>query len=543
MSKILREYGIVIPEGEDTPVVRQLIDLIEQLTAKIHQLEGLPPLPVRPKPEPSPLKNDDAPPSQQHNDGKKNSGRTGKKKPIRRGRPGRAKFKDLKIDQTIEIQPEAVPDGARRIGFKKFIQQELRLEVVNICYRRACYELPDGSTWIVPRPEHLGGQYGPRLRCYVFQQYFQSQVTQPLILQQLRELGVQISNGQVSRMLTENNQAFEDEKNSLLPAARQCSQFFQADDTTARHLGKNAHTLHIGNDFFASFFTTNSKSRLNFLNILREPYTDYVFGEEALAYLEYYGFPKKLHAKLTQIVNYNTKTFENQKAWERQLNRWKIVNPDHRRLMTEAALWGSLLAHGLYQDQPFIGDDAPQFKLLGFAHGLCWLHAERRVARLIPLTARQQRAYDAVRDQIWSYYQRLKAYRETPSEPLAAELSAQFDDLFLSKTGWRALNEALNSIHAKKAELLLVLEHPALPLHNNLSENDIRQFAKMRKISGSTRSENGRRARDTLISLKTTCRKLGISFWGYLQDRIYGLKQIRPLGELIIEAAQARVNA
>jgi hypothetical protein len=55
-----------------------------------------------------------------------------------------------------------------------------------------------------------------------------------------------------------------------------------------------------------------------------------------------------------------------------------------------------------------------------------------------------------------------------------------------------------------------------LPLHNNLSERDIREYVKKRKISGSTRSES----RDTFASLKKTCRKHGVSFWHYLKARL-----------------------
>jgi hypothetical protein len=94
-------------------------------------------------------------------------------------------------------------------------------------------------------------------------------------------------------------------------------------------------------------------------------------------------------------------------------------------------------------------------------------------------------------------------------------------------------------MHANKAELLRVLERPELPLHNNLSETDIREYVKRRKISGGTRSEDGRRGRDTFASLKKTCRKLGVSFWKYLVDRIRGDNAIPPLPELIAARAQA----
>jgi hypothetical protein len=86
-----------------------------------------------------------------------------------------------------------------------------------------------------------------------------------------------------------------------------------------------------------------------------------------------------------------------------------------------------------------------------------------------------------------------------------------------------------------KGELLLVLERPEIPLHNNLSERDIREYVKKRKISGSTRSDAGRRCRDTFASLKKTCRKNGISFWEYLLDRLRGTARIAPLATWIFE--------
>jgi hypothetical protein len=57
-------------------------------------------------------------------------------------------------------------------------------------------------------------------------------------------------------------------------------------------------------------------------------------------------------------------------------------------------------------------------------------------------------------------------------------------------------------------------------IYNDLSENDIREYVIKRKISGSTRSEEGRRCRDTSASLKKTCKKQRIAFWDYLLDRI-----------------------
>ncbi len=230
---------------------------------------------------------------------------------------------------------------------------------------------------------------------------------------------------------------------------------------------------------------------------------------------------------------------EDRQAWDEQLDYWEITSQQHRRIVTESALYGSLLEHELYEDMTLISDDAKQFKVLGFLSGLCWVHAERHVARLVPMSAKQRRAHEQVRDEIWTYYQQLKAYCEHPRKREQRRLDREFDRLFLQTTEFAELNAVLRTLHGKKASLLLVLEHPEIPLHNNLSENDIRQFVKKRKISAGTRSDLGRRCRDTFLSLKTTCRKLGVSFLKYLQDRINGFGEIASLPQLIEEQATA----
>ena len=113
------------------------------------------------------------------------------------------------------------------------------------------------------------------------------------------------------------------------------------------------------------------------------------------------------------------------------------------------------------------------------------------------------------------------------------ELQGRFDAVFSQKTRYATLNRLLRRIHLNKSELLLVLERPEVPLHTNDSERDIRDHVKKQKISGGTRSELGRQCRDTFSSLKKTCRKLGISFWNYLTDRISCSDHIPPLPHLV----------
>ena len=149
---------------------------------------------------------------------------------------------------------------------------------------------------------------------------------------------------------------------------------------------------------------------------------------------------------------------------------------------------------------------------------------------------------DKTRSDIWQLYRDLKAYRLNPDDTQKIELGKRFDDLFAGKTGFITLDLALKRIHNNRQELLLVLDRPDIPLHNNLSESDIREYVKRRKISGSTRSDIGRKCRDTFTSLKKTCRKLGISFFKYLEDRVEKKNDILLLAELMkIRAAESTV--
>jgi hypothetical protein len=161
------------------------------------------------------------------------------------------------------------------------------------------------------------------------------------------------------------------------------------------------------------------------------------------------------------------------------------------------------------------------------------VHQERALARMLPFSEAHRLAIDKARRGIWELYQGLKAYRHKPESSQQAEWEARFDNLCAERMGFPSVNGVLKEMAEHKEQLLRVLRRPQVPLHNNGSENALRDYVKKRKISGSTRSELGRRCRDTFASLKKTCRKLGVNFWDYLQDRIRGQGLIPPLAELV----------
>lgn len=93
------------------------------------------------------------------------------------------------------------------------------------------------------------------------------------------------------------------------------------------------------------------------------------------------------------------------------------------------------------------------------------------------------------------------------------------------------------SLAVIEEKLILMLEDPSLPLHNNRSDSLIREYVKRRKIRGGTQSEAGRQSRDTFASLKKTCRLYGLSFRDYLTDRLNGIGLFPRLSGIIENAS------
>ena len=288
---------------------------------------------------------------------------------------------------------------------------------------------------------------------------------------------------------------------------------------------KNGVCTHIGNDQFAAFITTGSKSRLNFLELLNAGATTHLINDAAITDMREHNLSGKVIASL---CGHATTRFADRAAWTAHLETLGItaleVHPDPVRIATEGALWGSICAQGLLDDTVIVSDGAGQFDV--GLHAACWVHAERLVHKLDAFTEDRRTAKEAIRERIWQLYAGLKAYArahksEVKGTPEAkAELATRFDAIFTTKTCFVTLDRLLKRLHAKKADLLMVLDRPDTPLHTNGSENDIRTHVTRRKVSGGTRSDLGRDCRDAFLGLMKTCAKQSIPFWDYLGCRL-----------------------
>ena len=187
-------------------------------------------------------------------------------------------------------------------------------------------------------------------------------------------------------------------------------------------------------------------------------------------------------------------------------------------------------------------DDAPQFKKIALYHSLCWVHEGRHFKKLIPLYTAHQDALDKFIEHFWDFYHALLDYQKNPLPEVALKLSEKFDEIFSTETCYIALNDRIVKTLSKKESLLLVLQFPFLPLHNNPAELGARVQARMRDINLHTISENGTKAKDTFATIVQTAKKLGVNIYNYFYDRVAEKFEMKALSDLIIEKSTGVFN-
>ena len=515
MGNNLNKIKITIPEiaeKDRTPLVESLMAVIgqlvvvvqtqaeeiEQLKTEVARLKGQSP---RPRIEPSKL-------------GSGSGGNISKSNNDKRpGSDKRSKTQKLVIHRLKQIAPNNIPAGSKFKGYQKRTVQDIIIKPHNTLYLLERWRTPDGKNLIGEMPKEIGAShFGPILNAYIVQLSAQMRATQPLILEHLRDIGVDISSGQIDCILNKWGQMLQPEREQILKVGLAVSSYIQADDTGARHKGINGACTHIGSELFTYFASTNSKSRINFIEQLQGNQRGYLLNDFSRNYLKRF--------KITQIALQKLpwgRTFPDKSSWEEYCKQHCITL--RLREITEAAMLGYAVKNGLREDLLILSDDAGQFDI--FNHALCWYHAERPLKKLIPLTPSNENDLNRVNSEFWELYQELKQFKTNPLKQNKAKIEKHFDKIVSQNTSFHCLNLFLKTLAKNKNELLMVLDHPQLPLHNNGSEREIREYVTKRKVSAGTRSNSGRSARDSFLSVKKTLRKLNLSFWRFLLDKAF----------------------
>jgi cell division protein FtsB len=457
-----------------------------------------------------------------------------------RKRHGSSKKDEIKIDrkEVVKVRAEELPADAQFKGYVDVVVQDIVVKTDNVLFRKEKYYSPStGKTYLAELPRGYEGEFGPGVKAFGLDMYFEVGASEPKILGFLERIGLKISKGKFSNLLIEDQDVFHAESDALYESGLCSTIYQQTDSTLTRVNGQNQNCHIVCNPFYTVYRTLAHKDRLSILDVLRN------------------GRPRKFRLNQTALdclvtVQLSLATRQTLSACcsELELNEENFqkhlafllpkLGHQQRKEITDAA---AIAAYWAETDWPVIQnlvcDDAPHYNKLTRRMMLCWVHEGRPYKKLHPVVPLHRQLLDGFLERFWDYYRELLMYKQSPSEAEHTRLEAVFDELFATQTGYEALDERIAKTRAKKQSLLLVLEYPELPLHNNASELGVRRRVRKRDVSFGPRTEAGRRAWDTFMTLAETTRKLGLSFYAYLHDRITGTKTILPLADLITQAA------
>ena len=337
----------------EVPTLKQTVAELREQIARLKGLKG------RPNIKPSDMEKGTAPPKPQ---------KPGKQ-------PGRGKVTPrVKVEEEV-IRVE-IPRGSIFKGHEPFLVQDLVISAKATRYLRERWITPDGRAILAPLPQGIDGHFGPELRRFVLVQYHQGQSTMPRLLALLRSVGGFDLEAAAGSPVERKPRWVCCRSPECSARGLETSPWVSVDDTGARHGGKNGFCTQIGNEWFTWFRTRSSKSRLNFLDLLRAGHTDYVLNDAAYDDMRNQGLPA---ATIACLKAEPETRFSDQAAWQAHLDRLgfhaSVVTPEPVRVATEAALWGSVQAHEFLCDAVILSDDAGQFNI--GRHALCWVHAER----------------------------------------------------------------------------------------------------------------------------------------------------------------------
>lgn len=455
------------------------------------------------------------------------------------------KLSKIKIDQTIDcpLDKKDLPDDLISKGYSDMIVQDIIMTSNNIRYRRAAYYSPSqNKSYYGALPEGVQnqGEYGVGIRSLIPVLKTACRMTEKPIIEFFQNMGVVISPTYLSQQWTGGYDWAHKEKSDLYYQGILNSDYTQIDDTSARVNGDNHYCQVLCNPLFTVYFTTKKKDRLTILELLTDdvPFR-YIYNQQAKDLLDVLKLSNKARCA-TEIGLPDNDAIMNEMEFAVHLANIDTLGPGQITKITEAC------AIAYYRQQTefpiietLLADDAPQFRLLTEHLGLCWIHEGRHYKKLSPVLEINQIILADFLSRYWAYYTELLKYQHNPHPDKKEWLASQFDEIFTTTTDYEDLNDRIAKTWVKKAKLLRIVDLPSLPLHNNASELGARVQARARDISFQTRSDAGTKIKDTFMSINETAKKMGVSLYDYVYDRVSGEFKLPSLADLIAQQGEA----
>jgi len=458
------------------------------------------------------------------------------KKRKKRSKKDRIKTHERRI---CYVDKSLLPKDAQFKGYDRVLVQDINFEAHNTLFLKEKYYSPSlNKSYLASLPPGYEGEFGPALKTLSLKLYFDANMTQPKILDLFTDAKINISAGQLSNFLIKNHDTFHKEKDAVYQAGLQSSPWQHMDETTTRFNAQNYYCQVLCNPLYTAYFTTENKSRLTVIDVLTN-FRDrsFLLNGEAFTYFDIFKLPAPV---IQQLKSFPQDKQLGQEEFFDLLDKYlSQLGPQQRDHVIDAA---AIAAYHAQMEFPvvrlLICDDAPQFKLVTQQLALCWVHDGRLYKKLDPCITYHRQLLDSFLKKYWDFYSQLLQYRDNPTPKEHGRLDNEFDSLFSTETGYYALDQRIAKTKAKKNSMLIVLDHPEIPLHNNPAELGARKRVRKRVVSFGTRTIDGTKAWDTFMTLSATAKKLGINFYNYIYDRISGAFQITSLAHIISQRAQ-----
>jgi hypothetical protein len=453
-----------------------------------------------------------------------------------------SKVDKINIDreETLSLDQSQLPTDAEFKGYEAVVVQDIQVKTDNVRFWKEKYYSASGrQIYLAELPAGYQGQFGPGLRALVITLYYGAEMTEPKIIEFLSHFGLSISAGQLSNLLTKGQEQWHTEKDEIYQAGLESSSWQHIDDTSTRVDGQNHYCHVLGNPLYTAYFTRPRKDRLTIIEILQNvAEAPLLLTEQSVTWLDTFAVPQWAQRVVTGWPQQVELTYAQLKELiNTHLDR---LNDQQQARILEAA---ALTAYYNQTTQPIVplllSDDAPQFRDVTKEQALCWVHEGRHYKKLTPFLDYHRQLLDDFKTNFWGFYDKLQRYRASPAPEQAAVLSQEFETLFSTVTGYEALDRRIAKTKAKKDKLLMVLRHPEIPLHNNPAELGARRRVRKRDVSFGPRTTDGVAAWDTFMTLAATAKKLGISFFAYVYDRIAGVNALPPLADIIKQRSPA----
>lgn len=446
----------------------------------------------------------------------------------------RPKRPPLKIDRSerCEVEKSTLPTDAIYKGTEKIVIQDVVIKTDNVEFHREVFYSPsEGKRYRAHLPPGYEGQFGPGVKSLVMVLYHDANVSQPAICRLLNSCGLDISAAKISRILADNDSIFHQEKADIIEAGLQSTNHHHIDDTGARVNGKNHYVHVLCNPYYTAYFTRPKKDRLTVIDILSPGGMQYLLNTKSIELMRKFGLAQK---HLSQLELKVASQIYTQQDMDLIL---KSIFPNSCKQRTKKIILEACAIIG-YRNRPdaidiLVCDDAPQFKNITEFLELCWVHEGRHYKKLRPWLIPHRRLVAEFLTDFWNYYHKLLEYKKSPNPESAQVLSEEFDELTSRITGYEILDERIKKTSQKKAQLLLVLDHPQIEVHNNPAELAARAQARKRDVSLQTKNEKGTQAKDAGMTVLQTAKKLGVNVIDYTKDRLGKIFSMKSLADII----------